>query len=107
MPRSLRTYRSFSRGAWAWVLGVGHASTVRAYDASVDASFALQYYSVASPFGEPVLSRRRYTSTLGLELDDLQGASDPREPALGFRSRLRVDADFGVEFPEREPSSRR
>jgi hypothetical protein len=75
------------------------------YDARVDASFDAQYYSLSSPFGDPYIYRRRYTSTLGLELDDLQGERTRRGPRLSFRSRLRVDGDFGQEYRERDPNS--
>lgn len=80
---------------------------VRAVEARVDASFDAQFYSVASPFGDPIRSRRRYTSTLGLELLNLQGASERDAPTLRFRSRLRVDSDFGIEGVELDPGSGR
>lgn len=79
--------------------------SARAYDASVEASLDVQYYSVASPFGEPVVSRRRYSSTLGLDLLNLQGPARWNEPTLGFRTRFRIDADFGIQAGERELSS--
>ncbi|MFZ5889986.1 MAG: hypothetical protein ACOY0T_02870 [Myxococcota bacterium] len=92
------------------VLGVGLASlpsSARAYDARVDASFDAQFYSLASPFGDPYIYRRRYTSTLGLDLDDIQGERSRRGPRLNFRSRLRVDGDFGHDYAEHDPSSNR
>lgn len=94
----------------SFVAGLGIstlAPSAPAYEASADASFELQYYSVASPFGDPVVSRRRYTSTLGLDVVNLQGRYDETEPTLAFRSRLRVDADFGVQGSETNPASRR
>jgi hypothetical protein len=86
------------------------AAPANAYEARVEASLDAQYYSLASPFGQPYLQRQRYTSTLGLELDELEGAALPgrkRGPRLWFRSRLRVNADFGQEGAERDPSSNR
>lgn len=74
----------------------------KAYDASVDASLDVQYYSLASPFGDPVVARRRYTSTLGLDLRNLEGEPARDGPTLTFRSRLRVDADFGIRDGERD-----
>ncbi|MGC4091892.1 MAG: hypothetical protein QM756_29225 [Polyangiaceae bacterium] len=99
--------------AQATVLGITalllslHAKPAAAYDARVDASFDAQLYSLASPFGSPYLYRRRYTSTLGLELDDLQGERTRRGPRVNFRSRLRVDGDFGHDFAEHNPNSNR
>jgi hypothetical protein len=90
-----------------WTFLSAFTRAAGAYDANVEASLDLQYYSVGSPFGDPVLLRRRYTSTLGLDLDNLQGQFDPREPSVRFRSRMRVDADFGVHGVERDPASRR
>ena len=82
-------------------------SAAWAYEAFADASFDVQYYSVASPFGDPVVFRRRYTSTLGLDVTNLQGPSDEVAPSIAFRSRLRVDADFGIQGEETDPGSRR
>jgi hypothetical protein len=96
------------RSSQATALSV--ATRARAYDARVEASLDAQYYSLASPFGQPYLQRQRYTSTLGLTLDRLEGAGAPgkrRGGQLWFRSRLRVDADFGQEYAERDPSSNR
>jgi hypothetical protein len=79
----------------------------RAYEAEVHASVDAQFYSLQSPFGEPLLRRRRYTDTLGLSLDDLLGSQKPLGPSLSFRSRLRLDSDFGIEPAERDPASSR
>jgi hypothetical protein len=88
------------------VLGFA-ATTSRAlaYDARVDATFDAQFYSLASPFGDPYIYRRRYTSTLGLDLDDIQSDRSRHAPRVSFRSRLRVDGDFGVTDAERNPAS--
>ncbi|HET9931133.1 MAG TPA: hypothetical protein VFQ35_10620, partial [Polyangiaceae bacterium] len=86
---------------------VVYAGRASAYDARVDASFDAQYYSLSSPFGDPYIYRRRYTSTLGLDLDDIQGERTRRGPRLNFRSRLRVDGDFAQDYAERDPASNR
>ncbi len=78
-----------------------------AYESEVSASVDAQYYAFQSPYGEPVIRRRRYTDTLGLALYDLGGEGKPGGPRLSFRSRLRLDADLGVEPAERDPSSDR
>jgi hypothetical protein len=83
------------------------APKASAYEARVEASLDAQYYSLASPFGSPYLYRRRYTSTLGLDLDQLQGGDARRGPRLWFRSRLRVDPDFAQEGAERDLNSDR
>jgi hypothetical protein len=100
----------FGFGALGALAALLVAPLASAYEARVEASLDVQHYSVGSPFGQPYLQRQRYTSTLGLELDQLEGATAPgkrRGPQLWFRSRLRVDADFGQEYVERDPSSNR
>src|SRR5688572_32411897 len=77
------------------------------YEAEVHATVDAQFYSLQSPFGEPLLRRRRYTDTLALSLDDLLGSEKPLGPSLSFRSRLRLDSDFGIEPAERDPASSR
>jgi hypothetical protein len=77
------------------------------YEAEVHATVDAQFYSLQSPFGEPLLRRRRYTDTLALSLDDLLDSEKPLGPSLSFRSRLRLDADFGIEPAERDPASSR
>src|SRR5690349_7615847 len=83
------------------------AAPAAAYDAQVDASLDAQFYAIRSPYGDPYLLRRRYSSSLGLELDNLQGRWDPHAPSYNFRSRLRVDADFGQDPRERDLRSSR
>jgi hypothetical protein len=74
-----------------------------AYEAEVDTSFDAQFYVLRSPFGEPWVRRRRYTHTLGLNVYEIHGETYSGGPALNFRSRMRLDADFGVEGPELDP----
>jgi hypothetical protein len=76
-----------------------------AYEAEVDASIDAQYYTLQSPWGEPLLRRRRYTETLGLAVWNIQGQDDPRGARLSFQSRMRLDADFGQSSAERRLNS--
>jgi hypothetical protein len=78
-----------------------------AYESEVEASVAAQYYGFESPYGEPLIRRRRYTETLGFSLYDLQGERKPGGPSLSFRTRLRLDADLGQDPGERDPASDR
>src|SRR3954463_11944877 len=71
----------------------------------VDASLDAQFYSLQSPYGSPLVQRRRYTETLALNLYDLQADRRPLGPTLSFKSRMRLDADFGQRPEERNPDS--
>jgi len=84
---------------------LGEAHEARAYTTEVDATFDAQYYSLRSPYGSPLVQRRRYTQTLALSLYDLQVDRRPLGPKLSFKSRLRLDADFGQRPEERNPDS--
>jgi hypothetical protein len=86
----------------AWCCGERNAA---AYESEVDASVATQFYTLESPYGEPLLRRRRYTNTLALSLYDLQGERTPSGPVLSFRSRVRLDADLGQDPAERTATS--
>ncbi|HET7538585.1 MAG TPA: hypothetical protein VFK05_01890 [Polyangiaceae bacterium] len=77
----------------------------RAFQTEVDASLDAQFYSLQSPYGSPLVQRRRYTQTLALNLYDLQSDRRPFGPKLSFKSRLRLDADFGQRPEERSPDS--
>jgi hypothetical protein len=83
------------------------APAAHAYHSEIDASASAQYYTLESPYGDPQLRQRRYTSTLGMSLYDLGGEPSPTAPSLSFRSRLRLDADLGQDPAERDPSSSR
>jgi hypothetical protein len=114
MPRRafrLESSGSRRRAAWASAFGALAALAAerpaKAYETEVDASVAAQFYTLQSPYGEPLLRRRRYTNTLGMALYDLQGARRPNGPSLSFRSRLRLDADLGQDPAERDPRSER
>jgi hypothetical protein len=76
-----------------------------AYEAEVDASIDAQYYTLQSPWGDPLVRRRRYTETLGLAVWNIQGQEDPRGARLSFQSRMRLDADFGQSSAERRLNS--
>jgi hypothetical protein len=75
-----------------------------AYDAEVDASVDAQFYTLRSPFGDPIVRRRRYTQTLGVAVYDIQGEPIVYGPQLSFRARMRLDSDFGQEGAERDPA---
>jgi hypothetical protein len=81
------------------------ARAARAYESEVDATLDAQFYSLQSPYGSPLLQRRRYTQTLALNLYDLQADRVPLGPTLTFKSRLRLDSDFGQRPEERNPDS--
>ena len=85
--------------------GLGAASEARAFQSEVDATLDAQFYSLQSPYGSPLLQRRRYTQTLALNLYDIQADRRPLGPTLSFKSRLRLDADFGQRPEERNPDS--
>lgn len=96
-------------GTKQWALaalssGVLCAPTARAYDAEVDMSVDAQFYMLKSPFGDPEVRYRRYTHTLGLSVYDIDGQDPEGGPTLTFRSRLRLDADFGIEPAEVDPN---
>lgn len=74
-----------------------------AYDAAVDATFDAQLYQITSPYGDPIVRRRRYIETLTLRLHDLQGAHEPGGPEISAMARLRLDADIGQDSNERTP----
>jgi hypothetical protein len=86
---------------------LGWPSAARAYEAEVDASIDAQYYTLSSPWGEPLVRRRRYTETLGLSVWNIQGQDDARGARLSFQSRMRLDADFGQSSAERQLGSAR
>jgi hypothetical protein len=105
-----RALPNLARGVCVVLAGgglLGVSRSARAYESEVDASLAAQFYSFQSPYGEPQIRARRYTSTLGLALYDLQSEKSTRGPVLSFRSRLRLDADFGRDPGESDPNSPR
>ena len=96
----------FSRAAlFATLLVSGAPSPVRALESEIEATADAQFYTLRSPYGEPLIRRRRYTETLLLHVYDLQGDGLPGKPRLALKTRLRLDADFGQESSERDPSS--
>lgn len=76
-----------------------------AYQAEVDATLDAQFYSLQSPYGSPLVQRRRYTQTLALNLYDLERDRKPLGPSLSFKSRVRLDSEFGQRAEERNPDS--
>lgn len=86
------------------VAALAFARSVAATTYRVDSSLDAQFYDVTSVFGEPLLRRRRYTETLGLDVYDVWSAA-PEDPIVSLRARLRLDADLGQDFAERDPAS--
>ena len=99
----IRRFRLWWLGlAVGWLVGSCSVGIARAYEAEVDASIDAQYYTAQSPWGDPLLRRRRYTETLGLSVWNIQGKDNPRGARLSFQSRMRLDADFGQSSAERQ-----
>jgi hypothetical protein len=71
-------------------------------DVQITSDTVAQGYQLRSPWGEPVLSRRRYLQTLGMQISEGADA-DPDAVHVLFRMRMRLDADFGIEPTEVEP----
>ncbi len=90
--------RAIKWGSFAVVLLA--ASPARALDAEVSANTAAQAYSLRSPFGDPILYRRRITQTLGLGVYKLIEDEKPGGPQLFVKLRMRFDADLGVDQSE-------
>jgi hypothetical protein len=80
-------------------------TSAQAFESEVEATSEAQFYTYQSPYGEPLIRRRRYTETLALHVYDLQGEGVPGKPRLSLKTRLRLDADFGQEARERNPES--
>src|SRR5690606_14380529 len=78
-------------GAAALIGGVTFAAPASAYDTEVSASVDAQFYTLQSPYGDPLVRRRRYTQTLGLGVYNLQGDYVPGGPQLFVRAMLRLD----------------
>jgi len=78
---------------------------VLAFESEVESISEAQFYTHQSPYGEPLIRRRRYTETLSLHVYDLQGEGVPGQPRLSLKTRFRLDADFGQEPRTRNPNS--
>jgi len=78
---------------------VAATRAAHAYDAEVDATVAAQAYQLKGISGDPVLSRRRITSTLALGVYNLVDSGEGG-PSVFFRARMRIDGDFGVSSEE-------
>ncbi len=76
-------------------------------EARAQATFDGQAYDVPSPYGSPVVLRRRTTYTLGLDVAPEPEVRHRGEGELYFRGRMRLDGDFGPLGTERDPESNR
>ena len=74
------------------------ASHAHALDTEITSTTGAQGYTLRSPFGDPVITRRRFMQTLGLNVTNVEGGDkiDPDGMQVSFRMRLRFDADFGL-----------
>ncbi|MFO0572342.1 MAG: hypothetical protein U0263_42370 [Polyangiaceae bacterium] len=99
-PRGVRLL-----GAGLALVVLSESRVASAYEAEVNATSDAQFYTLRSPFGDPVVRRRRYTQTLALHVYDIQGDYVAFGPDLSFKARLRLDADFGREAYERDPAN--
>lgn len=102
-----RAARSVGALGGAAAVAVSLASTpARAADVELSSDSSAQFYDVRSPTGEQILTRRRFTTTLGVGLYDLMQTpmGDPHAPELSFRARMRYDADFGASSDEQDPT---
>ena len=89
------------------LLGVRPA---RAMDSEVTSDSTAQAYDLRSPTGETLLSRRRFTTMLGVGVYDLfdqraAAPGDPTVPEVSFRARLRYDADYGMSGATVDPGN--
>jgi len=85
--------------------------SARALDAEVTSTTAAQGYALRSPFGDPILYRRRVMQTLGLGVYQQLDSERPTGPQILVKLRMRLDADLGVEsgetsFSRGDPGSR-
>jgi hypothetical protein len=90
---------------------VGRSSEAHALDTEVTASVAAQGYALRSPFGDPILMRRRVMNTLGLGVYHTMDSERPTGAQILVKLRLRLDADVGIEsnelnFRRGDPASR-
>jgi len=88
-------------GVASAVVSIVVAPRAEAVEPEVTADTAAQFYEVTSPDGQRVLTRRRFTATLGVSGTDLLNHDKLREqnplaPELLFRARLRFDSDYGA-----------
>ena len=83
----------------------------RATDAEVTSDSTAQAYDLRSPTGETLLSRRRFTTMLGVgvyDVFDLRAtapAGDPTVPEINFKARMRYDADYGMSGGTVDPNN--
>ncbi|PIE05423.1 MAG: hypothetical protein CSA75_04835 [Sorangium cellulosum] len=103
--RRFRVLRTFLALACFGAVGLS-ISPSSAFDAQVSAETTAQGYQLRNAWGDPVLSRRRFMQTLGLNVTNIgEGDSDvgvpsDDEPHVSFRMRLRFDSDFAVQASE-------
>jgi len=68
-----------------------------AFEAEVNSTSAAQSYAFSSPWGSPLVKRRRFLQTLALGVYHLEGDQPvPGGPEIAVKLRLRLDSDAGV-----------
>ncbi len=85
------------------IAGILSPREALAVDAEVESQTSAQAYQLRGPTGDPILSRRRITQTLGLGVYDLLNHgkdTTANAPVLQFRVRMRLDGDFGMSSEE-------
>ncbi len=83
-------------GALPLVTALGTGKPARAAEFEVASDTALQAYELSSPWGDVTLSKRRFMSSLGLAVYNLQGKYHPGEADYRVVVKVRLDADFGI-----------
>ncbi len=81
------------------------ASPARAADVEVSSNTTTQFYDMRSPTGETIVSRRRFTTSLGVAAYNLwfeRPLDGSLGPELSFRARMRYDADYGASSAEED-----
>jgi len=78
----------------------GSAHDAFAFEAEVDATTAAQAYALSSPWGSMMIKRRRAIQTLALGLYHIGTNPEPGGPDLSVRVRMRLDADYGIDWEE-------
>ncbi len=99
-----------ANGCFLWITSVSFAvSSILALisrpafaaDVEVSSTTAAQGYSLRSPWGDPVLLRRRFLQTLGLAVTNIGSEGYEQGKAqVTFRLQMRLDADFGIRSEE-------
>lgn len=97
--------RLHANGVMLVLLVLSVATTAHGYEARVDGQSVLQLYAFEGYYGAPSVSRQRLTHSLGLDVVDLAGSAWNNEPWINVRVRMRMDADYGINPAEQDPTN--